>query len=714
MSSRLQICCEALMEAGWLAVVITLPLFFNISSVRMFEPDKVFVLKFLAALSAAACLLKWIDIRLSMPDSAGVAARWRLVLKFPLVIAILALAGVYTLSSVLSILPVESWWGSYVRAEGTATFYCYLILFLVVISELRTTNQLARLQYAFILASLPVATYTILQFLGTDPIPWKDTAYGRSSGTMGNPIFLGAYLVMVIPLTFSRCIDAVGMLRAKDHKRTGFVLASCCGAILMLQIFALLCTQSRGPVIGLAAAGYLCLFIFLVIKRTSAKDGVIFPLAAVGLGIVAPALLVLVAHGVSKLRAGVAVAVMGGTVALIAVAFLALWRTRWGRNWLWLAWFTQTLALLLVVAGGFASLSVENARPFPLIGRLIQYSGGSVDVRKSIWKTGVDAIRSGAPATLPNGEKDAFHSLRPAIGYGPDCIWFPVNLHAAPGLVEIHSGNADRMHNDVFDNLLSIGFAGAVLYLLVFAMAIFQSLRCLNFLRGTHQAILFTVFVAGGSSAGILLPWLSGSPQMGGVGVQVGLLAGSFCYIAWCGFRSTGTDKAEDSRQIFVLCILGALIAHFAETAVGIAIVSSRAYFFLLLAVLSVLSLGNIKRDTPAKQRAPNVQPWVQTSLPAFMAIASLIVMVETWCFIVNGNAERSTLALFLNTWFVGSTGHGLTFPLPGNLILLLLTIGGGIALLYVEISRLRLHKNGPSRRLFLGRRRSFYLLTVG
>ena len=33
--------CDKLIEAGWLAVVVIVPLFFNVYSSRVFEPDKI-------------------------------------------------------------------------------------------------------------------------------------------------------------------------------------------------------------------------------------------------------------------------------------------------------------------------------------------------------------------------------------------------------------------------------------------------------------------------------------------------------------------------------------------------------------------------------------------------------------------------------------------------------------------------------------------------
>jgi len=335
---------------------------------------------------------------------------------------------------------------------------------------------------------------------------------------------------------------------------------------------------------------------------------------------------------------------------------------------------------------------ISQDAALPMIGRWTQLSGSGIDARYYLWQTGYNALRSGSPATLPNDSNDSFHSLRPAIGYGPEGIWFPVNLHAPPGLAEIHSDFSDRMHNETFDNLMAIGFAGALMYLFLISAAIFYALQYIDLITGMRQKILFALFLVLGSGAGILLPWLTGSPPLAGIGVQAGLLFGLFAYIGWRGFRSPRATSEVDSRQIFVLCILGSLIAHFAEIAVGIAVTPTRTYFFLLLAVLSVMVSQRLKQNVSAKKRGSKPQPWSRTPLPSFIAIASFVVLTEAWCFIVNTTAERSAVKLFIDNWFVQANQLS-GFLLPGNLILLLLTIGGGIALVYAEKSNLRLSK---------------------
>ena len=45
MTTKLSRYCDGIMEAGWLAAVILIPIFFNIYSSRIFEPDKITLLR---------------------------------------------------------------------------------------------------------------------------------------------------------------------------------------------------------------------------------------------------------------------------------------------------------------------------------------------------------------------------------------------------------------------------------------------------------------------------------------------------------------------------------------------------------------------------------------------------------------------------------------------------------------------------------------------
>lgn len=61
MPTKLSRFCEGLMEAAWLAAVIIVPLFFNVYSSRIFEPDKISILRSLALLVIGAWFVKVVD-----------------------------------------------------------------------------------------------------------------------------------------------------------------------------------------------------------------------------------------------------------------------------------------------------------------------------------------------------------------------------------------------------------------------------------------------------------------------------------------------------------------------------------------------------------------------------------------------------------------------------------------------------------------------------
>ena len=117
-----------------------------------------------------------------------------------------AYAGTTLLSALLSPLPAIAFWGSYLRGEGTVATLAYAVLFLVVADRLRRREQLDRLVNVLLATSLPICVYAVAQGTGHDPFAVASVA-GRAVATAGNPIFLGAYLIMLVPLTVWRLLD---------------------------------------------------------------------------------------------------------------------------------------------------------------------------------------------------------------------------------------------------------------------------------------------------------------------------------------------------------------------------------------------------------------------------------------------------------------------------------------------------------------------------
>ena len=88
-ASRLSQICDTALEAGWLLGVTITPVFFNVYSSRVFEPDKLTTLRALAVVLAVFWLVRFIDERLHKE----VALRFSL--KTPMVLPALLTIGVY-------------------------------------------------------------------------------------------------------------------------------------------------------------------------------------------------------------------------------------------------------------------------------------------------------------------------------------------------------------------------------------------------------------------------------------------------------------------------------------------------------------------------------------------------------------------------------------------------------------------------------------------
>ena len=145
------------------------------------------------------------------------------LLARPTLLPLLALAAVTLLACATSLLPAVSWHGSYARAQGGLTTLAYLAFALLLLALLRRPRQFDRLAAAIALAGVGPAAYGWVQHVGRDPLPWQQPDLAaRVPGSMGNPIFLGALLVMTIPFALYQLALALRpLLPAATSECTG-------------------------------------------------------------------------------------------------------------------------------------------------------------------------------------------------------------------------------------------------------------------------------------------------------------------------------------------------------------------------------------------------------------------------------------------------------------------------------------------------------------
>ncbi len=218
--------CERIIEAGWLLALSLIPIYFNLLSARHFEPDKATTLRAIVLIMAAAALVRALERLNARTETGGTrrtgssgdaardgptsenpfAALWKRLQNVPLAIPVLFYALIFVVTTITSVIPHTSFWGSYQRLQGTYTNLSYIALFFLIVATLRRREQLDRLLIVTILSGLVVATYGVMQHFQLDPLPWQGDVITRVASTMGNAIFVAAYLIMVLPLALYRAI----------------------------------------------------------------------------------------------------------------------------------------------------------------------------------------------------------------------------------------------------------------------------------------------------------------------------------------------------------------------------------------------------------------------------------------------------------------------------------------------------------------------------
>ncbi len=455
---------DGLIELGWLFAILAVPTFFNLRDARIFEPDKIVLLRdivivmvvvFLvkAVYTAPYQMLRWSGkLTPDNPGSPGSDVKtW--VTHRPIVIAALVFAIVYLLATFDSLLPATSFWGSYDRMEGTYTYLTYITLFMLMVGHMRSWTQFERVATAIIFSSIPCAAYSWVQRFNLDPLVWGGsgpTAAMRTPSTLGNPIFEAAFLLMTVPFTLHRLAQG-GVLWWQSPNLRPFAAGSArfyAGmlgyiAALVLQVGAIVFSGSRGPGLGFLAAV------------------VVFCLA-------------------------------------IAVRRRVMWLLR-----------TVAVGALVLVAVFGAANTVMKASNTPQSGfsrflYLLPSESGTSEVRSLLWNS--------APSLL---------KAHPLLGCGPEVLifcWYP-DYPSGLRAIELANAAPDRSHNEDIDIVLTTGILGAMSYLALIAAIVASQIRILlrsvDLRSMTFSAALLAMiighiveaFVGIAFSATILLIW---------------------------------------------------------------------------------------------------------------------------------------------------------------------------------------------------------------
>ena len=724
MQSKLASWCDGLIEAGVLLAIIVAPLFFNIHSDRVFEPDKLSIVRSVAVLMALVWLVGFIA-REGWNDMRWL--RWRSetsMWRVPFVLPVFLLVVVYLVSTVFSVVPRTSWAGSYQRLQGTYTTYSYIVIFAVAAQTLRRREQINRIVTTVIVTSIPVSLYGLLQHYGLDPLPWGGNVQRRIAGHMGNAIFIAAYLIMAVPLTTVRIIDAfTNILNDEELSFADVARSSVYIFAVAIQLVAIYWSGSRGPMLGLLVGIFTLVLILLVSLRNAATGGTRFGLSdaarAVGLVIVGvllsgTALYLLVRLLTTSGRfatlagaAGLLVAYAGSLAVLVIVIFVMVAMRR-GWRWLWLSWLLLALMGMLWLGvfnlapdpsqvaantlSGRVAETVHTWRQLPTIGRfgrVLEDEHGTGRVRVLIWQGALELIKPHDPLAYPNGEVDRFNFLRPLIGYGPESMYVAYNRFYVPELATVEARNAspDRSHNETFDALIITGLAGFLVWQALYLAVFYFGFSWLGVVRSRRDRFLLVgLWIAGAAVGAVVITELLGAVYLG-VAIPFGSIAGLAIYLVYYAlFGSTGdaAETPEDPFQVDRLLLMGlvaALVAHYVEIHFGIAIAATRVHFFVYVALMLLVGyilprvreeeaehapVQTISRRRGRARPAAARPTWLAPVLAATFVLTA-IVGTLTFEFMNYAQPPGTTVSTVADVPSAGEIVHQAFFVHPGQ-----------------------------------------------
>jgi tetratricopeptide (TPR) repeat protein/O-antigen ligase len=641
--ASLRVLCDKIIEAGWMALVVVVPLFFDVYSHRSFEPDKIALMRPIALVMGLAWVIKELEARnwkRKASTQYPISNIQYLVSRTPLVLPALLLSIVYILTTITSIAPRLSLWGSYHRMQGAYTTLSYVVIFFLILYTLRNRRQLHRLITVILLTSLPVSLYGIMQHYGLDPIAWTnvgDKVTARAISTMGNPIFVAAYLIMVVPLTVGRLMQVYSVIRRGKKAASLYVIGGCYAFLLASQLLCILFTQSRGPLLGLMGGAF---FFFLLFATSKGKKGL-------------------------------ALAILG--VAVVLGLFLI------------------TLNL--------PDTPFESIRKMPYLGRLsgiLDPESRTARQRTLVWEGAANLIAADPKrAIIGYGPETMIAALNP---YLPPEL---VSLKPNETFDRSHNETLDVLATTGF-----IGLAAYLLLFVSLFYYSLKCLGLIRNSRHRSLFVLLCSVggLAGGLLPWLLEgKWRFagvGVPAGMLLALVIYLVTTLFRQSPASSFQlpTSNFQPPTSNFQLLLIALLSAIVAHFIEIQFGIAIVATRTYFWVYAALIVIVGFylrGETSSDKrPRRRRRSSTQG---ASLVSYSLLVGLIL--ATMGFALFGGQINSPgqlfalLGFFVITWLICSTmaiaeaGEGIISLADGiKRAPLLISLGWFVAFLVVHI----------------------------
>lgn len=164
----------------------------------------------------------------------------RTILDIPLAVFLTS----QVISTIFSIDPLTSLLGYYSRFNGgLASVICYSLLFWAFVSNI-DAKKVVKLIYVTLASATLVSLYAVLEHFGIDKNIWVQDVQTRVFSTLGQPNWLAAWLIALIPITWTFILES----KVKSYKFWIYTILS------VLFFWAMIFTKSRSGYLGFAIA----------------------------------------------------------------------------------------------------------------------------------------------------------------------------------------------------------------------------------------------------------------------------------------------------------------------------------------------------------------------------------------------------------------------------------------------------------------------------
>ena len=253
-----------IIEIGWLLIFGFCPIFFSL----ICYSDFVISQYFLFCLLTEVILFFWLIKIIGTLEHWNIGTLKKIFSKIKNILPALIFIIILALAVIFSQSPYRSFWGSYSRKMGYLTWLHFFVFFLILFFNLKNNKQIKRIFHAILLASIVVIIYGLCQFLGFDFVNWYEPASVtfRIFSTIGQPNFLGSWLLLIIPIIVWFLIRTSEKFK-KDKSTKQQIKGALIVSLFLCAVFSLALTQSRGAWIGFFFAFFFFSIIYNFLQK---------------------------------------------------------------------------------------------------------------------------------------------------------------------------------------------------------------------------------------------------------------------------------------------------------------------------------------------------------------------------------------------------------------------------------------------------------------